>query len=494
MNVRSAQIHLALSLAIACSSIFVGCDKNRPSSAQNQIQPEMEPQSPGPTTDPKGLSRRGTGDSGGGNGVDGLVFESYTVDPSKLPAYTKYLKPFFDRLNSTNPKGSGFEKALKFRTWYLAPIELEKIDDGVLGISFSKSNTQQLAIQTQKEIWINKVYFEKMDEKSQAELILHEMIMSLYFLKHMKMTDFCKLTLMIDPHSLGDDVTWCSNADMDEFYPAIPWKPLDGKDYQNIRSMTSWVISHLDQKISEKTFFQTLRYYNFDKRIFSNPDGNDSEETSSQEKTIELSSKDLLNLLGAAQKAHQLPTECQAKKLKDTQSCFLKFSEVQIPFVYNGYSVQQKGLQLELGLENGQKHKFVFFVGESVSLTPFQNSDRKKIYSMVLIQTFGDKDLVGKEAVSGQIYFEGSAAEHLPLKVHSIWLKSGVISSARLKGNNLCSVQAYLPTNFFEDEIKISFPGSPTLPVGVISMKSHPMAACLGNSSETGSETKDSKK
>jgi hypothetical protein len=136
---------------------------------------------------PAGNMADGTTDGNGGNGINGKMYESYIVDPTSLPAYKNLLQPKLEMLLKLAEKeqgtpdknvNAGYKKMFLSKTWYVAPVSLNTLNKKTIGVEFTKENTEQLAIQTTNEVWINSTAFEKMSEQEQATLLVHEFAMS----------------------------------------------------------------------------------------------------------------------------------------------------------------------------------------------------------------------------------------------------------------------------------------------------------------------------
>lgn len=204
----------------------------------------------------------GTGDVGGGNGLDNKVLESYRVNIFETEAYKKILKPKMDlRISSDKAEDKQEEgKEDAFKTWYIAPLKLKRIDNKILGLSFTEDRTQQLAVQTKNEVWINKDTWEKMTLEQQADLLAHEIMMILYMSKFEDEESLCKKS-----SSPEICAAWFGSASS-EHNTEKP-RPLNEEDYQNIRSATVWMMS-LKDPYTDDEFNKKLYSLGFDSRFF----------------------------------------------------------------------------------------------------------------------------------------------------------------------------------------------------------------------------------
>lgn len=219
-----------------------------------------------PSSNPSRLGYvEGTSDSGGGNGIENKVYEAYIVKPQSLVSYQKYINPIIQKLIQLAPKPDlakqVIERWLLYKTWYIAPVSLGNISKDVIGVSFSEDNSEQLAIQTRRSIWINSNRFAAMSERDQAALIIHEMVMSLYYLRYKSWKEICKERIWPDIQ--------CKTGDseiMEDLFPGTTPKPFNSEDYENIRAVTGAFLSGL-QFSSYKELDSFLIAHDFDRRF-----------------------------------------------------------------------------------------------------------------------------------------------------------------------------------------------------------------------------------
>ena len=160
---------------------------------------QKKSQTPGnPELELPDLSTEGTADTGGGTGFLHKVFESYIVDPTKLSAYKIYLKPLLDNItNAETNESARLDVFFGMKTWYVAPVRLNKISKSALGITFIRTKTQQIAIQSRRSIWVDAdIFNKKMSPKAQADVLAHELIMTMYLIKFMSFKEMCRLQVM----------------------------------------------------------------------------------------------------------------------------------------------------------------------------------------------------------------------------------------------------------------------------------------------------------
>lgn len=196
-------------------TIFAACAENRQAAHNN------------------GQEKLGTGDSGGGNLYKGRPIESYRVDITQHPAYKNKIAPIVQALTDTNRGANGkqmshpdlgrmFLSILQKRTWYLIPGTLDTLPRERTGIAIP---TDQGALQSPQEIWINSLLFNSMAENEQATLILHEILMGIRILKFASSQVQCL--------SLAPTPDYCDNLGTE---PHGTLSQLTSKDYADVRA------------------------------------------------------------------------------------------------------------------------------------------------------------------------------------------------------------------------------------------------------------------
>lgn len=209
----------------------------------------------------------GPGHGGGGNGTNGRLYESYAVKVAELPAYKNIAEKALMRIfDESKGEKIVLDKHLQLKTWYLVPNHLKPIDKEIIGVSQNEAATQQLAFQTEKEIWIDQIFFNQMTEADQATLIVHEMMMLYYGLKSKDLNSLCQMGIM----SKDDSVNCEMFKVYDSYFPAQNLHSLDKNDYQNIRTVTNYFMSNFENAdLSINNFKQKMIQNGFDRRLFS---------------------------------------------------------------------------------------------------------------------------------------------------------------------------------------------------------------------------------
>jgi hypothetical protein len=311
--------------------IVVGTGQGNPNSTPTA---PVTPTSPGNSSSPSG-----TADPGGGNGINNRALESYAVDVTQLEAYKKVLLPLQEAMSAkdqkentsinsdpktgeaaTNKSQGDGNQLLRSKTWYIAPIKFKPIENQVLGLSFTDDKSQQLAVQTRREIWINEDYFNKMDLKHQAELIAHEMMMVFYTMKFEPWSYLCK---NLFDRSGNFSLSTCEDDDAAKLLGSgsdpEPLRPLNEDDYANIRAATAILMAG---NTGGKEFSRDLARLGFDKRLFN--DRTSSHKDFNAELDRELSTNEIFHLLQLAIDQGKFESKCFYMFSKESFSCALK--------------------------------------------------------------------------------------------------------------------------------------------------------------------------
>lgn len=272
----------------------------------------------------------GTSDSGGGNGVENKAYEAYIVKTEQLPAFKKLIAPKIEQLTRLAPDSarsmSIVRRWLLYKTWYIAPVALNTISKDVIGVSFSSDQTEQLALQTKKSVWINLARFNQMSQQDQATLIIHEMVMSLYYLKFKSWEQVC--TEKIYP-----DIT-CSGQETDllnEMFPGSTPKPFDADDYENIRAVTGAFLGDFPFR-TYQDLDQFLIQNNFDRRFTFGlgMTGDSHQERVIFNNDVKISPQELEDVLNLAPALNQQPDQCRSLRFNQTFDCRFSFAKVPV--------------------------------------------------------------------------------------------------------------------------------------------------------------------
>lgn len=396
-----------------------------------------------------GVKIGGTSDSGGGNGIDNKVYEAYVVDPILLPAFKVHLAQIFMNLKKNyvdTSKTDDFDNSLSFltyKTWYIAPVEFVTVSKDTLGMSFYNGTSEQLAIQTSREIWIKKNLFEKMTLKEQSDLLVHEFVMNMYFIKFLGLVDFCKIT------TKGDRQRICITAvqPSEYLYPAEPQRALNSEDYQNIRRATAFMLRQ-GATASRAEMDQMFRNNGFDYRVFSQL------EQKPQPPSSPISASQLKQIFEIGNLTHTLPSQCQFKKFQIDTECSLSATTV-------SGTDSDFGLQsLQIGIAvNGKEIRQIKFLLEPVEyfLTPFQNPMTGEV-----VNTIPSFHGIKNPKIGGKTSFVTLVATSKNLvekeyQLTAIGIRPLMYThSIKQNGNEYCVYEPYTPQFLEEDHLVIN--------------------------------------
>jgi hypothetical protein len=269
----------------------------------------------------------GTTDGAGGNGINGKAYEAYIVDPQTLPAYRNIVGKKIEALSKEwnrptlekDPKAKEdlfFSFMWKTKKWYLAPISLKSLDKKVIGVEFSVERTEQLAVQTEKEIWIDSRAFEKMSEQEQARLLTHEYVMNLYLMRFSSLYDIC---MQVSPFT---ETNCDTREEVDKMFPFEAKRDLNNEDYTNIRAMTDLIM----QDAPAKAIIDSFAVKNFDKRYFISM--NPHNKTFSP---AEIKPEDLVLALKSASYTQRLNGACTGLRTSEHRECIFEVKESEGP-------------------------------------------------------------------------------------------------------------------------------------------------------------------
>ncbi len=183
----------------------------------------------------------GTDSTGGGNGIDSKPVEEYIVEINTTPSYKNFIFPLIIKLRTDYPTlANDFYHIAHQRIWYIVPVPLDTIPKNILG---TYAVTDQIAIQDLGSIWINTQLFEKMNEKSQATLLVHEIVMGVRLMQYKEKVDHCIASVSSYALSGDYDAYHSKRSSCIKTYGYdlnIPYQKfnLSSKDYDLIRKIT----------------------------------------------------------------------------------------------------------------------------------------------------------------------------------------------------------------------------------------------------------------
>lgn len=204
-----------------------------------------------PTT---GEAQSGGMDSGGAGGLKGVPLESYQVDFRNAfgEIYTEILLPLLNTVEiEFKPLAADLLHIILHRTWYLVPVDLNKIPASSMGIPLDNQVMDQLAVQTRNEIWINKIEFDKMASEHQIRLLLHELILGIRLMTYSAPLDHClalglrETTPLLSENNFQERKDFCfekyssPEKQFKEYFESTPRLFLSLEDYEQVRHLNS---------------------------------------------------------------------------------------------------------------------------------------------------------------------------------------------------------------------------------------------------------------
>jgi hypothetical protein len=296
----------------------------------------------------------GGGDPAGGNGLCGKPVESYSTDITQLEEYKTVLQPIGEKIKELQEKatkesgGSSsnlaekdfFKTISRLRTWYIACIDLSAIEKEKIGMGFSKDPVEQLALQTESEIFIDGRKWDKMKVEERGHLLLHELMMSYYMFRFQDFREICGINE--DGCAAQLNVLMNDDSELAKAFEPEDRRSLAPLDYSNIRGATSFLKNNFQSLKSDKHFKdRVLRYYKFDPRFYS-AKGISMERIVLPE-NFEIKSEELAQFLSEQSTLGNLPSYCQLNEKFAAQSnCSLEifkkiFTEKEKEMIPPGY-------------------------------------------------------------------------------------------------------------------------------------------------------------
>lgn len=415
---------------------------------------------------PEPLMARGTSDSGGCNGVQNKCFDSYIVNLENLPAYKNVVEPLFKNLKSKS--GHSLTDVRKLKPWYIAPVRLAKLNKDALGVSFIDSEIQQLVLQSIRAVWIDQDIFDSMSEQDQGELILHEIVMSLYFMRYMSFTEFCNYSKVF--FAANDDKNNdCENVPkiFAELMKPEPWHPLTAEDNERIRFATSWLVQNATVPNEEINFIRVLELLKFDSRFFKAKNYEHHEKT--EPEFIKITLKELQDALRATELTNNMPDTCTDSNLSISKPCELKFDKG--PVIISGFQIPGVNYQFTL---DGNAYTPLSTWGETQSLSVFQGSDPKKV-AFISALSLRKSYAVGDVVDMALFFFKKEGQGYL---LDSALVRRGVITSVDKTKEQVCTVMNFKPKKEFENGFIFHHQGESILDMQMIETSFVPAAMC----------------
>lgn len=181
--------------------------------------------------------------SGGGNGLDGRMTEMYSKDIQTLPEYRRYIVPVLRRLtqNRTDVLVAYLRWAANNKAWYFVPEKLPSLPKERIALAFK--STDQLALHSDKEIFIDEPAYRAQTDREKAFLLLHEMVMGARLLMKKAPIKQCSILSGSLESSSCKDPEILKLAAMDAQYdPKEEQIILNGRDHESVRAMTVYLM------------------------------------------------------------------------------------------------------------------------------------------------------------------------------------------------------------------------------------------------------------
>jgi hypothetical protein len=428
---KKFQKALAATLMILSVDLLVAC------------QPKGGGPAPSASRDSK---PQGTSDSGGGTGLEGKVFESYIVDPVKLPAYEKYVAPLLAHLLDKEGKSQSgqYSQIFRWRSWYLAPVELNKIDKESLGVSFMKNETQQIARQSMKSVWIDKRIYDQMSLEDQGNLLLHEFVMSVYFMRFMSVNDLCSLSLILED-------SWTSKNDCSKMPEHLPKfflpeniRALNDVDNDNIRYVTGWIKENAKSDVDQLKFLNVLAYKGFDKRFF-NPNQKDLPE---KDRNLTLSRQQFLEIFQSASLTKSLPDHCADINGEHKFNCRMTWEEKKLKF---GATAGVPGFHLSFEFDGAKTLSTDSLLSDDIILGTYAAGDGSLFY-LYTFASYAEKVAVGDRMLSGFMLLqkEEMMGGQTRWNISSVYLRNGIVTSIDKNRSQICQAEPVRSESVFD--------------------------------------------
>ena len=437
---------LALVITAAAALFVVGCSqKESPAPAGVSSAPAAAGGGP----------KFGTSDSGGGTGVEGKIFEAYIVDPMTLPEFKEHLAPRFANL-TTKRDEQKLDMIMKLKTWYIAPVELDKVAKDLLGVSFIKNSTTQIARQKLFEVWIDGRIYNHKDRTTydKAVTLAHEWVMAMYMMKFMTMADMYK--------AAPDMIQGCATdtEQFDKLAPPVPVRALDESDNENIRFVTDWFLRNSLKPLDVTDFLRVLKARNFDKRFFDPSSDYPDRKT----EVLKVSRGEMLTALKGSTLTNTMPNRCTGNESGKTVDCKLEFEEA------------KGGMHVRITLPGHAPIEFDTFVYDEVDLSLSGDPGTTDLYSMNFFNGL-EKPHVGDRGHTLSLLFNTTKTKG-QIELRSATLRTGVIVSIDKKRDPVCFVRAPKVESLADDGLIIRREGFEPLMLEKYYAGSPPLAVC----------------
>lgn len=434
--------------------------------------PPLDTRVPGPQGDQNSnTGANGTSDSGGGTGVSGKVFESYIVDPTQLPAYKQHLEHLLKNIEGNDEEGFVYSNIFKTKSWYIAPIDLDEVGKDALGILFMKSDTQQIARQTKKEIWIDKRIYDQMSTSDQSDLLLHELIMSIYLLKFIPLSEVCKLSSLASGDEKNPECLE-NRSILDRLMPPEEPHPLTKQDNENIRFVVGWIKQNAQKRTDGKNLVRVLFDKGFDKRIFNYYNYGKNFDHLAE---IRVSRIEFFRAIKGAELSGNMPSVCHTTVSGAAKNCRMEIEENAVSYG----SLLIPGFNFRLFLQDEAIVNFSTIAPDEIVLSEFKSTEGDTLYTYTLVD-WRNKVHFGDRIYSGFLIFKKDMFEsQTDLNLESVILRSGIVVSIDKKRDPICQLRRPKVTHILDDEILVSRGDTVPKLTERIFLYGPPFAACV---------------
>lgn len=211
----------------------------------------------------------GTDSTGGGNGIQGKPLDDFILNVSETPAFISFVKPVIQDLSQNYPElAADFYHISIERDWYFVPTDLDQISKNILGVY---ARTDQMALQDLNKVMVDSNLFAQMQERDQAILLVHEIVMGIRLLKYKKTQDLCMATAARVIVAENDYQKYYSlKKKCRETYPFIPGTQnekfsLNSDDYDFIRKLVKKITAPVIDYPELKSLIEDNKFRDYTK-------------------------------------------------------------------------------------------------------------------------------------------------------------------------------------------------------------------------------------
>ncbi len=296
---------------------------------------------------------------GGGNKICGRPIDAFRIKINDTPEFKKYINPIFQYFASTSSSGCEDCQSHAFavgahinytifnKGWYLVPCPIEKISKEKIGSVF---DTEQVALQTFDDIWIDENKFNSMNEEDRALMIFHEIIMSIKILKSDSALNQCI--------AFAPSESYCTGLYNRPRKKVIDLNTSDYKDvrivtnelFKNYKSYDEIIRSSTPENTQKpKSVYSLLRSYNFSNEY------NIWSRSSSEKPSVTI--KELIHKLRTSQLTSSVPKFSNFKEINKTtyeatSNCEFEFNHDlandNLLFKFKTYSLENKNIEIQI--------------------------------------------------------------------------------------------------------------------------------------------------